>query len=144
MENILNGHRDSDTGKEFIYTQGIIPIMFILCESDGKFNDRCCLYSAKHCHTRTFKACSACTQFLALCWALFIIGWCDGSTGPLLPRIQEFYHIGSLHCIGSSDSRNAYTVSDHLSSRGPLNPRIRYQMRKYALPVIIGLQYIRD
>ena len=38
-------------------------------------------------------------------------------------------HIGSLHCIGSSDSRNAYTVSDHPSSQGPLNPRIRYQIR---------------
>ena len=36
---------------------------------------------------------SARTQFLALCWALFIIGWCDGSTGPLLPRIQEFYDV---------------------------------------------------
>ena len=36
---------------------------------------------------------SARAQFLALCWALFIIGWCDGSTGPLLPRIQEFYDV---------------------------------------------------
>ena len=36
---------------------------------------------------------SARAQFLALCWALFIIGWCDGSTGPLLPRIQEFYNV---------------------------------------------------
>jgi len=36
-------------------------------------------------------------QFLALCWALFVIGWTDGSTGPLsplLPRIQNFYGIG--------------------------------------------------
>ena len=31
-------------------------------------------------------------------------------------------HIGSLHCIGSSDSRNEYTVLDNLSSRGLLNP----------------------
>ena len=36
---------------------------------------------------------SARAQFLALCWALFLIGWCDGSTGPLLPRIQEFYDV---------------------------------------------------
>ena len=36
---------------------------------------------------------SARAQFLALCWALFIIGWNDGSTGPLLPRIQEFYDV---------------------------------------------------
>ena len=55
VENIVYGHRDSDTGKEFIYSQGIIPIMFILCESDGKFNDRRCLYSAKYCHTKNFQ-----------------------------------------------------------------------------------------
>lgn len=32
-------------------------------------------------------------QFLALCWALFMVGWTDGSTGPLLPRIQKFYDV---------------------------------------------------
>jgi hypothetical protein len=32
-------------------------------------------------------------QFLALCWALIVIGWTDGSTGPLLPRIQTFYDV---------------------------------------------------
>ena len=32
-------------------------------------------------------------QYLALCWALFVIGWNDGSTGPLLPRIQIFYDV---------------------------------------------------
>ena len=32
-------------------------------------------------------------QFLALCWALFVVGWTDGSTGPLLPRIQVFYDV---------------------------------------------------
>ena len=32
-------------------------------------------------------------QFLALCWALFVIGWTDGSTGPLLPRIQNVYGV---------------------------------------------------
>jgi hypothetical protein len=24
-----------------------------------------------------------------LCWCLFLLGWSDGATGPLLPRIQE-------------------------------------------------------
>ena len=33
-------------------------------------------------------------QFLALGWALFVIGWTDGSTGPLLPRIQYVYDVG--------------------------------------------------
>ena len=32
-------------------------------------------------------------QFLSLCWALFVLGWNDGSIGPLLPRIQEFYDV---------------------------------------------------
>ena len=36
---------------------------------------------------------SAHAQFLALCWTLFVVGWCDGSTGPLLPRIQKFYEV---------------------------------------------------
>ena len=35
----------------------------------------------------------ALAQFLALCWALFVIGWTDGSTGPLLPRIQNVYDV---------------------------------------------------
>ncbi|TFY77838.1 hypothetical protein EWM64_g6176 [Hericium alpestre] len=29
----------------------------------------------------------------ALCWSLFLAGWNDGSIGPLLPRIQEVYHV---------------------------------------------------
>ncbi|KAF8813139.1 MFS general substrate transporter [Phlegmacium glaucopus] len=33
-------------------------------------------------------------QFMTLCWTLFLAGWSDGSTGPLLPRIQEVYHAG--------------------------------------------------
>ncbi|KAF8966641.1 MFS general substrate transporter [Flammula alnicola] len=32
-------------------------------------------------------------QFVALCWTLFLAGWNDGTTGPLLPRIQEVYHV---------------------------------------------------
>ena len=32
-------------------------------------------------------------QFLALCWSLFTLGWNDGTTGPLLPRIQSVYHV---------------------------------------------------
>ncbi|KAF9440548.1 hypothetical protein P691DRAFT_96103, partial [Macrolepiota fuliginosa MF-IS2] len=33
-------------------------------------------------------------QFSALCWTIFLAGWNDGTTGPLLPRIQEVYHVG--------------------------------------------------
>ena len=32
-------------------------------------------------------------QFLALCLSMFVMGWTDGSTGPLLPRIQVFYYV---------------------------------------------------
>uniref|UniRef100_A0A8H7Y664 Major facilitator superfamily (MFS) profile domain-containing protein n=1 Tax=Psilocybe cubensis TaxID=181762 RepID=A0A8H7Y664_PSICU len=32
-------------------------------------------------------------QFLALCWSLFMIGWNDGSIGPLLPRIMQVFDV---------------------------------------------------
>jgi hypothetical protein len=32
-------------------------------------------------------------QFLALCWTMFVMGWTNSSTGPLLPRIQIFYNV---------------------------------------------------
>ncbi|KAH9852219.1 MFS general substrate transporter [Lenzites betulinus] len=33
-------------------------------------------------------------QFAALCWSIFVAGWNDGTLGPLLPRLQEVYHVG--------------------------------------------------
>ncbi|KAF9525013.1 major facilitator superfamily domain-containing protein, partial [Crepidotus variabilis] len=47
-------------------------------------------------------------QFFALCWSIFLIGWNDGTIGPLLPRIQDYYDVGFatvswifvLGCIG--------------------------------------------
>jgi len=38
-------------------------------------------------------------QFATLCYSLFLAGWNDGTTGPLLPRIQEVYHVRSLTFI---------------------------------------------
>ncbi|KAF8637248.1 hypothetical protein AX17_002959 [Amanita inopinata Kibby_2008] len=35
-------------------------------------------------------------QFLTVCLSLFLVGWNDGSTGPLLPRIQRVYHVSFL------------------------------------------------
>ncbi|ETW78487.1 hypothetical protein HETIRDRAFT_460335 [Heterobasidion irregulare TC 32-1] len=32
-------------------------------------------------------------QFAALCWTLFLAGWNDGSTGPLLPRFRSVYNV---------------------------------------------------
>lgn len=43
-------------------------------------------------------------QFLALCWSLFVLGWTDGTVGPLLPRIQQVYDVGlALKGVGESD-----------------------------------------
>jgi hypothetical protein len=36
-------------------------------------------------------------QMTALCWTMFLVGWNDGATGPLLPRIQEVYHVSLAH-----------------------------------------------
>jgi len=36
-------------------------------------------------------------QFLSLCWTLFLIGWSDASTGPLLPRLQSNYDVPCLY-----------------------------------------------
>ncbi|KAI0642586.1 MFS general substrate transporter [Trametes meyenii] len=33
-------------------------------------------------------------HFLALCGSLFVNGWNDATTGPMLPRIQERYNVG--------------------------------------------------
>ena len=40
------------------------------------------------------------SQFLALCLSMFVIGWTDGSTGPLLPRIQIFYSVSGSMLLG--------------------------------------------
>lgn len=29
----------------------------------------------------------------ALCWCSTLLGWTDGSTGPLVPRLQEVYNV---------------------------------------------------
>ncbi len=39
-------------------------------------------------------------HFLALCFCLFGMGCNDGTTGPMLPRIQEHYNVGVL--LGSA------------------------------------------
>ena len=32
-------------------------------------------------------------HFAAVCFAIFAVGWNDGTTGPLLPRIQHDYNV---------------------------------------------------
>lgn len=41
------------------------------------------------------QAMTARVQFATLCWCLFMAGWNDGTTGPLLPRIREVYDVGA-------------------------------------------------
>ncbi|KAK2462133.1 hypothetical protein APHAL10511_005831 [Amanita phalloides] len=35
-------------------------------------------------------------NFIALCWTMFLVGWNDASTGPLLLRIQAAYRVNYL------------------------------------------------
>ncbi|KAJ7216371.1 MFS general substrate transporter [Mycena pura] len=35
-------------------------------------------------------------QTAVLIWAVFLAGWNDGTLGPLIPKIQEVYHLGYL------------------------------------------------
>ncbi|KAJ2915494.1 hypothetical protein MD484_g4896, partial [Candolleomyces efflorescens] len=35
-------------------------------------------------------------QFAALCWSMGLLGWSDGTTGPLLPRLREVYNVGFM------------------------------------------------
>ncbi|KAF9265534.1 MFS general substrate transporter [Marasmius fiardii PR-910] len=47
-------------------------------------------------------------QLATLFWTLFLAGWNDGTTGPLLPKIQQVYHVNDtfvsvifiLACVG--------------------------------------------
>ena len=39
-------------------------------------------------------------QFLALCLSIFLVGWNDGTTGPLLPRVQSVYRVSYIYFAG--------------------------------------------
>lgn len=38
-------------------------------------------------------------QFATLCWSIIVTGWNDGSTGPLIPRIQSVYGVSHLFLL---------------------------------------------
>lgn len=42
-------------------------------------------------------------QFATLCWTMYLAGWNDGSTGPLLPRIQTVYGVGGFNSCSNSE-----------------------------------------
>ena len=54
-----------------------------VCENQG----RCITPSMKR---------KAWWQFAALCGSIWVAGWNDGTLGPLLPRLQEVYHVCRL------------------------------------------------
>lgn len=67
-------------------------------------------------------------QFVTLCWSLFLAGWNDGTTGPLLPRIQLVYHVCHIPCSPLYPTRGT-----HLDSLGWIRcrvPHIRLQLHR--------------
>lgn len=46
-----------------------------------------------HTHPSAEEKWKARVQLAACCSTLFLAGWNDGTTGPLLPRMQENYHV---------------------------------------------------
>ena len=38
-------------------------------------------------------------HYVTLCWCFFLEGFNDGSTGPLLPRIQSVYNVGPKNIL---------------------------------------------
>ncbi|PPQ80104.1 hypothetical protein CVT25_001472 [Psilocybe cyanescens] len=59
-------------------------------------------------------------QFLALCWSLFMIGWNDGSIGPLLPRIMQVYDVCSFLCLNGSILQSVAFINQSLALSFPL------------------------
>ncbi|KZT71856.1 MFS general substrate transporter [Daedalea quercina L-15889] len=53
-----------------------------------------------------------------MCLALFLAGWNDGTTGPLLPRIQKVYHVCilSVNVCASASSWNRMQVNFTVAS----------------------------
>ncbi|KAJ6478773.1 major facilitator superfamily domain-containing protein [Mycena vitilis] len=87
-------------------------------------------------------------QTVTLCWAVFLAGWNDGSLGPLIPKIQEVYHLGYLivsllfvfAAIGSITGA-VLTISltpklgfGKLLVLGPLSQVVGYSLQAAALP----------
>ena len=60
-------------------------------------------------------------QFFALLWTMFVVGWTNGSTGPLLPRIQIFYDVSWPICY----SFNLYLLTSPFFRSG-LEQRLGY------------------
>ncbi|KAJ7918408.1 MFS general substrate transporter [Mycena leptocephala] len=83
-------------------------------------------------------------QTIALCWAVFLLGGQnDGSLGPLLPRIQEVYHVGTSMSPFLNDLHPVLSQLGYLivyTTLGPLSQVIGYSLQAAALPFpVFGL-----
>ena len=58
-------------------------------------------------------------QYLAICWSIYVVGWHDGSNGPLLPRIQQEYKVCSkLSLPNLLDDKTSATAFIHRRING--------------------------
>ncbi|KAK1220367.1 hypothetical protein PQX77_016858 [Marasmius sp. AFHP31] len=87
-------------------------------------------------------------QMISLSWAMFVVGWNDGTTGPLLPKIQSIYNVSDtlvslvfiFACVGfvSGACLNVF-VSERLGFGklvvlGSALPVVGYVLQSAALP----------
>ncbi|KAF8664605.1 hypothetical protein AX16_000705 [Volvariella volvacea WC 439] len=87
-------------------------------------------------------------QFITLCWCIFVAGWNDGTTGPLLPRIREEYNVGFtivslIFIFGCTGFILGAFLNVHLTDRfgfgkviffGSLLPIVAYSVQAAAPP----------
>lgn len=59
-------------------------------------------------------------QFATLRWLIFVAGWNDGTTGPLLPRLQEVYHVSLFYCLAFQ------AMLIHMRTTGRICPRLAH------------------
>lgn len=76
---------DDGKGKEYVETDAV--------EAGGSQVDRALPSTTFPASTAAMKRKSR-IRFATLCWSMCLAGWNDGTTGPLLPRIQSVYHVG--------------------------------------------------
>lgn len=56
-------------------------------------------------------------HFFALCYCIFLEGWNDGSTGPLLPTVQRYYNVRPFHLSKYRSPAEVDPIADRLRPR---------------------------
>ncbi|EGO25588.1 hypothetical protein SERLADRAFT_368985 [Serpula lacrymans var. lacrymans S7.9] len=74
-------------------------------------------------------------QMMCLYWSFFLLGWNDGSTGPLLPRIQSVYHV-NFTIVSLLFVSLCVVPRDHvlMSGIGSLTQIVAYSLQAAAVP----------